>query len=168
MEPSSMDAFLAYWARIHGRTRRLLDPIPDDRLEWTWRQGAWTVGDLIRHLAALERYMFAENAAGRPSRYRSCGEELASGKAAVIDLFERLNAETVAILASLGDARLQERCVTPGGAELSVAKWLRAMVEHHAHHRGQLYLYLSMLGVETPPLYGLTAEAVADRGVDPS
>jgi hypothetical protein len=34
------------------------------------------------------------------------------------------------------------------------------MVEHEIHHRGQVYIYLSLLGVATPPLYGLTSEQV--------
>ncbi|GEM_PF-4285679 len=31
------------------------------------------------------------------------------------------------------------------------------------HHRGQSYLYLLMLDVETPPLYGLTSEEVFEK-----
>jgi uncharacterized damage-inducible protein DinB len=37
------------------------------------------------------------------------------------------------------------------------------MVEHEAHHRGQIYLMLNMLEVPTPPLYGLTSEEVRAR-----
>jgi uncharacterized damage-inducible protein DinB len=37
------------------------------------------------------------------------------------------------------------------------------MVEHEIHHRGQIYLYLSMLNVATPPLYGLTSEQLRER-----
>jgi uncharacterized damage-inducible protein DinB len=37
------------------------------------------------------------------------------------------------------------------------------MPEHEIHHRGQIYLYLAMLGVKTPPLYGLTSEQVRAR-----
>ena len=37
------------------------------------------------------------------------------------------------------------------------------MVEHEIHHRGQIYLYLAVLGVPTPPLYGLTEEQVLAR-----
>jgi len=44
-------------------------------------------------------------------------------------------------------------------------KWLRAMVEHEAHHRGQLYLMLGMIGIPTPPIFGLTSEEVRDRSV---
>jgi uncharacterized damage-inducible protein DinB len=36
------------------------------------------------------------------------------------------------------------------------------MVEHEAHHRGQIYLMLGMLGIPTPPLYGLTEERVRE------
>jgi uncharacterized damage-inducible protein DinB len=39
------------------------------------------------------------------------------------------------------------------------------MVEHEAHHRGQIYLYLGLLDVPTPPLYGLTSEEVRARNV---
>jgi uncharacterized damage-inducible protein DinB len=37
------------------------------------------------------------------------------------------------------------------------------MIEHEIHHRGQIYLYLSMSNVKTPPLYGLTSEEVRAR-----
>ena len=37
------------------------------------------------------------------------------------------------------------------------------MVEHEIHHRGQIYMYLGILGIETPPIYGLTSEEVRAR-----
>jgi len=39
------------------------------------------------------------------------------------------------------------------------------MIEHEAHHRGQIYLMLGMRGVATPPIYGLTSEEVKARSV---
>ena len=39
------------------------------------------------------------------------------------------------------------------------------MVEHEAHHRGQLYLYLALLHVPTPPLYGPSSEQVRERSL---
>jgi uncharacterized damage-inducible protein DinB len=39
------------------------------------------------------------------------------------------------------------------------------MVEHEAHHRGQMYFMLGMLGVKTPPLYGLSEEEVLARSI---
>lgn len=163
MEIQSIDSFLKYWASIRGRTSRIVRAIPPERIEWTYREGKFTLGDLVRHLAALERWMFAENVQGRPSRYPGHGKELASGYDAVLEYFDRMHSDTVDILRSLPDERLTETCETPGGARLAVWKWLRAMIEHEVHHRGQIYLYLGMLGVETPPLYGLTSEEVLER-----
>ncbi len=68
------------------------------------------------------------------------------------------------IFSRLSDADLQRKCPTPAGAEIRTAKWLRAMVEHEIHHRGQLYLYLGMLGVPTQPIFGLTSEQVRSVG----
>jgi uncharacterized damage-inducible protein DinB len=68
--------------------------------------------------------------------------------------------ESMAILRTVD---LEATCTTPGGASMRVSKWLRSMTEHEIHHRGQLYLYLGLLGIETPPLYGLTEEEVKRR-----
>lgn len=163
MELTSTDVFLSYYERIRTRTERVIARIPPERLEWRPQAEAFSFGDLIRHLGAMERYMFAENVRGRPSRYPGHGPELATGWEDVLAFFRRMHAESVAIFGGLSAEDLQGRCTTPGGASLPVWKWLRSMVEHEVHHRGQLYLMLRIVGVETPPLYGLTSEEVRER-----
>ena len=163
METPSIAGFLDYWDKVRQRTRRVAGLIPPDRLEWACRPGKFTLGDTVRHLATIERYMYAETVAGRPSRYPGCGRELADGYEAVLALLDRLGAESRAIFAALTDADLQRKCHTPAGTPITTWKWLRAMVEHEAHHRGQIYLMLGMLDVSTPPLFGLTSEEVLAR-----
>jgi uncharacterized damage-inducible protein DinB len=165
MEITNVESFLQYLEGIRARTRRVVALIPPDKVEWTHREGAFTLGDTVRHLAALERWMFAENAAGRPSRYAGCGRELADGYDAVLAYFDRMHAESLEIFRALTPDDLARRCTTPAGIQMATWKWLRAMVEHEVHHRGQIYLMLGMLGVPTPPMYGLTSEEVAERSV---
>lgn len=165
MEITSIDSFLSYYEGVRERTRRVVHRIPSDQLEWRYAPHRFSCGDLVRHLAATERYLFAENVCGKPSRYPGHGRELANGMAAVLDLFERLHREAVEIIGSLTDAQLQRRCLTPTGTQITAWKWLRAMVEHEVHHRGQIYMILGMLQVETPPLYGLTEPEVLDRSM---
>lgn len=165
MEVNRVSSFLEYLSRVHQRTDRVARCIPPDKLEWGYREGKFTFGDQLRHIVSIERYMFAETASGRPSRYAGCGRELADGCDQVFDYMVRLRHESVKILSQLSDADLQGKCVTPDGAQITVWKWLRAMVEHEIHHRGQLYMYLSLLGVPTPPLYGLTSEQVRERSL---
>jgi len=161
----SVGPFLDYWEKVHGRTRRVAGCIPADRVEWSPKAGRFTLGDIVRHLAAIERWMYAENAVRRPSRYPGHGRELADGRDAVLAFFEKRHGEAVAIVGGLSDADLKEKCLTPAGAAVSVGKWLRLMVEHEIHHRGQLYLALGLLGVATPPIYGMTSEEVRERSL---
>jgi uncharacterized damage-inducible protein DinB len=155
--------FLDYFDKIRARTRRVAALIPGDRVEWSLKPGGMTMGDLVRHLAVTEREMWAETVAGRPSQYRSHGRELADGKDAILEFLDRLHAEAMSIFAALPPAAFAGKCRTPAGAEITVGKWLRAMIEHEAHHRGQIYLMLSVLEVPTPPIFGLTSEEVRGR-----
>jgi uncharacterized damage-inducible protein DinB len=163
MEIRSAPQFLEYWASLRGRTRQAVQCIPPDRLEWAPRDGAFSLGDQVRHLATIERYMYAETVAGRPSRYAGCGRELADGYDAVVSFLDRLDAEARDMIGALSDADLLRKCETPAGTPITTWKWLRAMCEHESHHRGQIYLMLGMLGVATPPLFGLTSEEVRAR-----
>lgn len=160
---TSIPEFLSYVDSVRGRTRRVVQTIPRDQVEWTHRDGAFTLGDLVRHIGATERYMFAETARGNTSAYPGHGRDLADGYDAVLAYFDRTHAEALDIYRSLTPEALTGRCTTPAGTSITTWKWLRAMIEHEIHHRGQLYLMLSMLGVRTPPLYGLTEEQLRER-----
>lgn len=163
MEIRDVPTFLSYYEHVRERTARVVACIPRERIEWTYQEGKFTFGDIVRHLGAIERYMFAENVAGRPSRYPGHGRELADGFDATLTFFKRMHTEAMEIFASLKPTDLTHKCTTPAGVEISVWKWLRAMVEHEIHHRGQIYIYLGMLGLSGPPLYGLTSEEVRAR-----
>lgn len=165
MEIRSVDRFLGYYEGIRGRTHRVIARIPDDRMEWRHAPGRFSFGDLIRHLGALERFMFAENVAGRPSSYPGHGQELARTPEEVRRFLETTHEESMSIFGDLSDEDLERPCTTPAGASMAAWKWLRAMVEHEVHHRGQIYLMLGMLEVATPPMFGLTSEQVRERSV---
>lgn len=158
-------AFLDQLDKVHARTRRIVALIPPSDVEWSPMDGWFTFGGIVRHLAGIERWMYAENVHGRPSRFPGHGRELADGFDAVLAYYDRLHAESRALFAELDDAALERKAVTPAGAPITTWKWLRAMLEHEAHHRGQLYLMLALRGVRTPPIYGLTAEEVQARSV---
>jgi uncharacterized damage-inducible protein DinB len=165
VEIHTVQPFLQYFGSVRERTMRVARCIPADKIDWSYASGKFTLGDILRHLAAAERYMWAENVQGHPARYTTHGKELAHGLNNVLGFMERLHAESVEIFSKLSSEDLQRKCMTPGDAPITVWKWLRLMAEHEIHHRGQIYLYLGMLGVATPPLYGLTSEQVRARGI---
>lgn len=165
MEMTDAVAFTDYWRGVRQRTRRLLPLVPENRLEWAPGEGRWSFGDLFRHLGAIERWMYAETADGRLTRYPGHGPDLAAGPDAVADYLDEMHRQSCAIFVSLPPDRLTGKSMTPAGSAITTWKWLRAMVEHEAHHRGQIHLMLGLLGVRAPQIFGLTEEEVKARSV---
>ena len=163
MPVTNINSFLDYYQNVRARTRRLLLLVPPAQLEWTYQPGKFTIGDLFRHMAAIERFLYVETVFDRPSQYAGCGPELARGFEATLAFFDRCHTETLELLRALPAERLQQKCHPLGGPGIAVWKWLRLLPEHEIHHRGQLYVYLAMLGIATPPIFGLTSEAVAQH-----
>ncbi len=155
------ELFLDQLTSVHARTRRVILCIPRDQVEWSPAPGRFSLGDIVRHLAGIERYMYGETVQGKPSRYSGCDRSLADGFDPLLAYYDGLHAESRAIFTALAPEQMNAKCLTPAGAPITTWKWLRAMLEHEAHHRGQLYLMLGLLGVSTPPIYGLTSEQVA-------
>ena len=162
MSYASPKEFVDYYEKIRSRTIRVIECIPRNHIDWTYKDGKFTFADLIRHIAATERLMFAECVRMNPPRYQGHGRELADGYEAVMEYFQRMNDESIEIFRGLDDEQFRQKCRTPTGSPIGVWKWLRAMIEHEIHHRGQIYTMLGMMDVTTPPLYGLTSEEVRD------
>jgi uncharacterized damage-inducible protein DinB len=165
MEIANLTTFLDYLDSVHKRTRRVVVCIPPEDIEWAPAPGRFTCGEIVRHLAGIERWMYAETVQGRATAYPGHCRDIADGFDATVSYYDRLHAEARAIFASLTADDLAGKSLTPAGTSITTWKWLRAMIEHEAHHRGQLYLMLGLRGVATPPIYGLTAEEVLSRSV---
>ena len=103
MEINSIGPFLDYFERVRQRTVKVINCIPPEKFDWTYKEGKFSFADVIRHLATIERYMYAENVQLRPSRYPGHGKELADGYADVLAFFDRLHKESMEIFGNLTD-----------------------------------------------------------------
>ena len=97
MEIKNIESFLDYYERLRERTRRVVLLIPPEHLEWTYRPGKFTLGDLVRHLATIERWLYAENVQGRPPAYPGCGRDLADGFEATLAFFDEMHLSLIHI-----------------------------------------------------------------------
>src|ERR1700704_3852914 len=106
MEITTISPFLKYFDSVRERTLRVARCIPPDKIDWTYSPGKFTLGDLLRHIAVTERYLFAENVQNRESRYTSHGNEFAADFNSIMELMKRLHVESLAIFAKLTDEDL--------------------------------------------------------------
>jgi hypothetical protein len=113
MEIITIAPFLDYFEKVRSRTMRLVACIPPDKLEWRCAEGKFTPGDLTRHIAATERYVFAESVAGGRNRYSGCGRDLADGYDDVVRFMERMHSESMKIFSQLSDDDLKKNAPRP-------------------------------------------------------
>ncbi|MHA2364021.1 MAG: DinB family protein [Candidatus Hodarchaeales archaeon] len=163
MEINDIKTFLDYYKRIRERTLKVIECIPQDKIDWSPRQGKMTFGDIIRHIATIERHLYAEIVQGKPSKYAGYDKKVSEDFSGVIDFMKTLHKESLQIFNKLTSKELQQKCQTPTGTFITTWKWLRAMIEHEIHHRGHIYSNLGYLGLKTPPIFGLTSEEVLER-----
>lgn len=160
MEIITIDTFLSYYERTRQVTSKVIETIPRDKLDWTYKANKFTIADLVRHLAAIERCVFAEIVSGNPPSYKGCGKELADGYDNIVSYFNKMHLQSVEIFKTLSDKALRRKVRALDGKEIEIRNFLRALMVHEIHHRGVLCIYLNLLNIETPSIIGLKEEQV--------
>lgn len=162
MEIITINRFLEYYEDTRSITNKVLAAIPHDKLDWTYRESKFTIGDLIRHIAAIERFVFAEMAIGHKPCYKGCKSDITIGYNSVFDYFGAMHVQTIKILETISDVSLSNNISLIKGREIPLKNLLRNMIIHEVHHRGALCIYLNLLGVSTPPVLGLMEEQLIE------
>ncbi|MFN8456065.1 MAG: DinB family protein [Anaerolineae bacterium] len=155
----SVPSFVYYFESIRRRTLAYANAIPADKAGWTPQVGEYTCSDIVRHLAAAE-VMFVGAVVEGKWRYagHAAGSE-ASLAAAIVQL-EETHLAAMKQLHDLSDAALNESRLALNGPPVKAWRLLMAMVEHEIHHRSQLAVYLTLMGVTPPHIFGLGVEEV--------
>ncbi|MCX7013682.1 MAG: damage-inducible protein DinB [Candidatus Sumerlaeota bacterium] len=147
-------------------TRRVLEAVPEKRLDYKPHEKSMTLGRLAGHVAEIPRLAswfkmneldFAAPAgwsfkpftpANRADLLRFLEEQIASFEPALKDKDD-------AFLSAIWTLRRGEKVLLSLPREAAI----RSMVTHHLiHHRGQLTVYLRLLGAPVPSTYGPTAD----------
>lgn len=163
MHPAA-EALIAELEAESPATRRVLERVPGDRLAWRPHPKSMSLGQLAQHVASMP---------GAISRMAA----LDGLDAATVD-FEPEPAESAEALLATHDASVAEARDYLAGLdqEGAMAPWrlthgerelftlpriglLRTLAFNHLyHHRGQLAVYLRLLDVPVPAVYGKSAD----------
>jgi len=147
--------------------RKTLERVPDAKLAWKPHAKSMSLGGLATHLANTltwgERLVKTnEFDLAPPGAPAPKTEELRS-RAEILAVFDKNLAAARSALAGVSDAQLGESwSLLAGGKKLFTlprGACIRSFVFNHMiHHRGQLTVYLRMLDVPLPALYGPSAD----------
>lgn len=150
-------------------TRRVLERIPDDRLEWRPAPQSRTLGELALHVATTPGAVAAMSA-NNPVALPSFGPDPSPGSSAeLLAALDASVAQARTVVGGMNDATLLETWrVVAGDREVMAMPriaFLRAiMLNHWYHHRGQLSVYLRQVGAAVPSIYGPSADENPFRG----
>jgi len=117
---------------------------------------------LIRHIASIERNLFAEVVTGNKPNYKGCGKEIAVGYYSVLHYYNEMHRQSVEIFQTVSDESLKQIIKSLDGKDIELSNFLRALIVHEVHHRGAMCIYLNLLGIESPPVIGLKEEHVIE------
>lgn len=143
-------------------TRRLLERVPGDCLNYRPHEKSMTLGQLALHLAVVPGGI-AQLSRRSPAQVPEFKHQSPQTAAELVPTLERSLATAHEVLGGLDDAALGETWRLVDGDREVVAQpvgvMLRAlMLNHWYHHRGQLCVYLRQVGVPVPSVYGPSAD----------
>ena len=155
----STSDFIKYFDSIRRRTFNYICVVPAERLNWSPKEGEFTCADIIRHIIAAEQ-MFVRVAIEGPWKYEGHETNDEQNLDELIALLEITHIEAMEKLGQFPDGDLNAPRYGPkeAGHPLKAWRWLMAMTEHEIHHRSQLAVYLSLMGVQPPHIFGLGVE----------
>jgi uncharacterized damage-inducible protein DinB len=161
------DALLPEFDQEMATTRALLAAVPADRADWKPHAKSMSLGQLAEHLANMPQWMlitldqdsFDLNPPGG-SGFQQRGFE---GTAKLLTEFDAGLGQARAALERVTDEQFMRPWSLKNGGVVQMT-FPRAVVvrtfvlSHMIHHRGQLSVYLRLLDVPVPGVYGPTAD----------
>lgn len=155
--------FLPEFDHEFSETRRALERVPEDKLEWKPHAKSFSLLELAAHLAEVPHWTGAtleEEGFDVEAPYERV---VPKTKDEVLKHFdEGVAAARSAIEGASGDTLMQTWSMTKGDEVVMAmpkAAVLRSFIlNHNVHHRAQLGLYLRLLDVPVPGHYGPSAD----------
>lgn len=157
------DALIGELEQEAVTTRRVLERVPADKLTWKPHAKSMSLGQLALHVAEAPgniAQMAVLNPAPAPESFDQ--PEAASGDQ-LLPALEASLTKAKEALSGFDDAAMMETWSIAAGDKTLMSMprigWLRAiMLNHWYHHRGQLSVYLRLLDVPVPSIYGPSAD----------
>lgn len=158
-----IDGMLQEFDQEAQTTRRVLERVPDHKLEWRPHEKARSLGQLALHVATVPGAVAELGASPSPAQVPQFPDPSPKSASELLPALEKSIATVKIVLGGMDDAALTATWrLMQGDRELLAlprAAFLRSiMLNHWYHHRGQLTAYLRELGVAIPSIYGPSAD----------
>ena len=159
----NIQGFIDYFEGVRRRTLNYLKTIPSDSLNWSPREGEFTIRDLLFHLTVTEKMFVGVFIRNKWKYEDNHADHKEDSLDQLIAYLEQTHIGAMNALRVVNDTELDQQRLTLEGTSLKAWRLLMMMVEHEVHHRSQLAVYLSLMGVQPPHIFGMGVEDVIAR-----
>src|SRR5689334_13304193 len=144
-----------------GTTRRVLERVPSDKGQWKPHPKSFAIGHLAQLIARMPGWI--TGTLRSPSLDLGAFQGYTFEKTeALLDVFDQNVREAREALSSATDAALAAPWSLKRGDQvfftLPAGAVVRQNINHLVHHRGQMTVYLRLLDIPVPSVYGPTAD----------
>ena len=144
-------------------TGELLNRVPEEKLEWKPHPKSMTLGQLALHVAEIPGLIAGNALDGTVTAAEIVNHPQPTNKSEIIEGFSRSIADAKNYLSNVTESDLSEPWTITDEdkvlLEIPKASLCRIfMFNHWFHHRGQLTVYLRLLDVKLPSVYGPSAD----------
>jgi uncharacterized damage-inducible protein DinB len=158
-----IDSILAELETESKATRRMLERIPENRLGWKPHEKSMTLGFLAMHVASMPGYFSRLVALDGFDVTNFTPLKVPDTAGELVAIFDTSMADARKFLSSLDDAKLMAPWTfsNAGKTMMTLPRigLIRSMLcNHYYHHRGQLSVYLRLLDIPVPSIYGPSAD----------
>ena len=154
-----LDSYLRVWDREFKTTLRVFENYPDDRLAYRPHEKSKTAQELMWTIATEEDEFVNGCIRGK---FTFSGEKPPKTKEGIIREYRKRHAAVVKKLKNAGEALFSKSIrfwVAPKKmAPVKVGELLWDLLHDEIHHRGQLTVYLRLVGAKVPSIYGPSAD----------
>jgi len=163
------DAIIAELDREGKSTARILERVPREKFAWKPHEKSMSLGQLAFHIANLPNAALRMLREGRVEVGKARPAADPDETQNLVEVFQRNLVTLKSALLETSDAALMERfSFTRDGEPLTSFPKLgmlrTVLLNHTYHHRGQLTVYLRLLDIPVPAMYGRSAdESAFDR-----
>ena len=157
--------FVSELDREVERSRRALAEVPDGRYDWKPHEKSMIFGYLTTMIATIPTWlvmMIAQQELDVAPAASSMKQEKKETSAALVTALEKSAAEARRAIEKTTDEHLMTSWRLLAGGKVVMEAPRHLMMQdtfnHWAHHRGQMTVYLRLMGAKVPALYGPSAD----------
>jgi len=146
-----------------ANTRKALERVPDEKLSYKPHPKSYSLHDLAAHVANIPTWTRMTLTATELDLDQSWDRKIPADRAALLADFDAAVADARVVLAEVTDEDMKVGWTLRSGAQVFFtqprADIFRSFVMSHlCHHRAQLTVYLRLLDVPVPGMYGPSAD----------